>query len=145
MPHIKLTEEFIQKACSLLEEGNYVCIVCDYMNVTEPTWYKWIKFGKEAESKKADNKKLDETDKLCLKFLRETKKAQAKAVARNITIIQKAAPDDWKAAAWFLERTKADLYGSKQNIVVSDDTEALDVEKVREKLAELKANSEAKE
>jgi hypothetical protein len=37
-------------------------------------------------------------------FAEEVKKAEAEAIARNVTLIQKAAGTSWQAAAWWLER-----------------------------------------
>ena len=37
-------------------------------------------------------------------FAEEVKKAEAEAIARNVTVIQKAAGTSWQAAAWWLER-----------------------------------------
>ena len=37
-------------------------------------------------------------------FAEEVKKAEAEAIARNVTLIQKAAGRSWQAAAWWLER-----------------------------------------
>lgn len=45
-------------------------------------------------------------------FVQAVTRARADAVARNVAIIQVAARNDWKAAAWWLARTMPELYGS---------------------------------
>lgn len=49
----------------------------------------------------------------------EVNKARAKRIDRHLSTIEKAAtttrskPGDWRAAAWFLERTEPDKYGKR--------------------------------
>ena len=140
--HTKLTEQFIIEACELLRAGNFVCVVTDYMNIAEKTWYYWIKVAKAAEKKEEEGVALTEEDIRCLKLLRESKKAQSQSIVRNVAIIQKAAPTSWQAAAWYLERTKPDLYAANQKITISDNTEPLNYDDVRAKLAELRGKKE---
>jgi hypothetical protein len=52
-------------------------------------------------------------------------KAQAEAEARDVAIIAKAAPDDWRAAAWRLERKAPRRYGPRVQLAVQQELEAV--------------------
>ncbi len=51
-----------------------------------------------------------------MEFLESIKKAKAKAVIRNVLIIQTAAKKTWQAAAWWLERSHHKDWGIKKQI-----------------------------
>ena len=44
-------------------------------------------------------------------LVRDYQKAQAVFERKCITVIEDAAPNNWQAAAWLLERTRPDRYG----------------------------------
>lgn len=100
---LKLTEELIEQAVKLIEAGNYQKHVAQALGVSEETWYRWMREGEQRKSA------------LKRKFYEEIKKAEARAVARNVALIQKAAQDgNWQAAAWWLERKYPDEWGRKE-------------------------------
>jgi hypothetical protein len=57
-------------------------------------------------------------------FALDYDKCRAIAVARNVGLIQKAADDDWRAAAWWLERAHPQDFGVAQRIQLSGDPDA---------------------
>lgn len=136
----KLTDEFIKDACDALRLGNFVCTVVDYLGTYEKSWYMWIRHAKEVEKKleEDENYKPTETELRELKFYKETEKAKAESVVRNLELINKAAVTTWQAASWLLERRYPELYGLKNQIVIKDDDSALSIDEVRTKLEELK-------
>lgn len=67
------------------------------------------------------------TERWHVEFKRELDKAEAEAIYRNIGLIQIAASTDWKAAAWWLERTFPDFYSRK---VITSETSEKVVERV---------------
>ena len=93
---MKYTPELVNQLIHYIEAGNYIQTACDAVGISKETFYTWIK------------EKSDFSDAI--------KKAEAKAIARNLTIIQLAAPKNWQAAAWFLERRCFDLFGKKEKI-----------------------------
>lgn len=60
----------------------------------------------------------------------QVEKAKAVAEIRNLTIIQSAAPENWQAAGWILERTHPERYGRREriNLEGSKDGSAVSVE-----------------
>ena len=95
---MKYNKEMVEKIVKLLEAGNYNETACEYVGISEDTFYRWIKEKSE--------------------FSESVKKAKAKAVARNVMIIEKAAQKTWQAAAWWLERTNYKRWGRKERISV---------------------------
>ena len=98
---MKYKPELVNELLKYIESGNYVETACKAVGLDEATYYRWLK-------SKSD-------------FCEAVKKAEAKAIARNLAIIQVAAKKNWQAAAWFLERKaykdwgKKDLIGGIEN------------------------------
>lgn len=51
-----------------------------------------------------------------MQFFRAVKEAEAKAIHRNVMVIQQASATSWQAAAWFLERRYWKDWGRKEQI-----------------------------
>lgn len=77
------------------------------------------------------------------------RKAQAQAVADAITDIREAGKKDWKARAWWLERTHPDMFGRQQTIQHSGpqggplEITAVDPAALADRLRELKIRRNA--
>lgn len=128
MAKSKLTEELIKEAARLIEAGNYQKHVAQALGVDESTWYRWLREGEQSE---------DEND-LKYKFYQSIKKAEAKAVARNVALIQRAAQEgNWQAAAWWLERKFPSEWGKKDKLDIgADDGLRIEIVKVDSKANE---------
>lgn len=142
----KLTDDLIKEACRLIAAGNYVAVVCDYLDITKACWYKWLRDGELAKAKEEEWGMLqNELEAMSLKFLVNTQRAKAKAIIKNVALIQDAAENTWQAAAWWLERTKSDLYAPSQKITVVEGDEPLRMNDVKGKLQEIKARQESQQ
>ena len=108
----KLTEKMIETAEKLIAAGNYQRHVAQYLGIDESTWYRWLQKGERAQQ-----------NSLYGKLYKAVKKAEAEAVARNVTIIQKAAQDTWQAAAWWLERKCPEEWGRKERVNIGSDSD----------------------
>jgi hypothetical protein len=73
---------------------------------------KWIERGEK-----------DEPDEPYTSFAMAVRQAQAVDVARSVSAIVTAEPDDWKAAAWRLERMHPKSFGaiSRHQLTGADD------------------------
>lgn len=96
---MKYSPEIIQELIKYIETGNYVTTACQAVGISRKTYYEWL----------ADETKSDISDEII-------QKAEAKAIARNVVIIQNAAKESWQAAAWFLERKDYKGWGRKELI-----------------------------
>jgi hypothetical protein len=93
---MKYTPELVNQLIKYIEAGNYNKTACDAVGIDEQTFYRWIKEKSE--------------------FSESIKRAESKAIIRNLTIIQLAAQKNWQAAAWFLERKDYERWGRKEQI-----------------------------
>ena len=59
------------------------------------------------------------------KFLTSVEKAQAESESRDVALIAKAASEDWKAAAWRLERKQPRRYGPRVAVSVQQELDAV--------------------
>lgn len=98
---MKYTPELVEQLIKYIEAGNYIETACGAIGLSKQTFYKWLK------------RKSDFSDAI--------KRAESKAIIRNLTIIQIAAPKNWTAAAWFLERKDYKNWGRKEQIGGIDD------------------------
>ncbi len=72
------------------------------VGISEQTYINWMNWGEKGRKG------------LYFEFFESVKKAEAQAVARNVTVIQTAARDSWQAAAWWLERKHPGEWGKKE-------------------------------
>lgn len=118
----KLTEEMIEEIAKHIELGMINKDVAQLVGISETTFYNWMN---EGENSKDDNN-------IFRKFYLKVKEAEAKAIKRNLAIIQRAANEgNWQAAAWFLERKRPEDWGRKDRVNINaDDGIIIKVEKV---------------
>ena len=100
---MKYSPEIVQEILKLLEAGNYITTACQAVGIHPDTYYDWLK----------DETKPDISDKII-------QRAESRAIARNVAIIQQAALKNWTAAAWFLERKNFREWGRKDQLEVED-------------------------
>jgi len=99
---LKLNDELQNKICTAIRAGNYASVAAQYAGISEATFYKWMAFGEKQKSG------------VYVEFREAIKKAEADAEVAAVAIIQKQAPDNWQAAAWYLERKHFDRWGKKE-------------------------------
>jgi len=93
-----LSAALTKKICEILEKGNTVRTAVAACDIAESTYFSWIQKGEAGEPQ------FMEFSQAC---------ARAKATAKQMLtdIIVAAAPDDWKAASWLLEKLYLREYG----------------------------------
>ena len=92
----KYNDEIVDNLIKYIEAGNYIETACDAVGISKQTFYRW-------QEEKSD-------------FSDAIKKAESKAITRNLLLIQNAAKKSWQAAAWFLERKDYERWGRKELI-----------------------------
>ena len=114
----KLTAELQTEICDLLRAGNYIETAAAFAGVSKQTLYDWIRRGKrELQRVEASpGSKIRKKEAPFVEFLDAVERAQAMAEAEDIEILRRAARDDWKAAAWRLERKFPDKWGRKDRL-----------------------------
>ena len=89
----KYNSEITDEICRYLRAGNSQKDSATLADISEETFYQWMKKPEFAEP---------------------IKKAEQECKARNIAIIQRAAEKTWQAAAWYLERRYNSEFALKQ-------------------------------
>jgi hypothetical protein len=139
-----LNEEMIKKIATAFEYGNYATVVCDYVGITTVTLAKWLHNGEELQDK--DPSELTDDERLFVSLFSEVRKARSLSEMRAVERIRQAGERDWKANAWFLERTATTRWGKvERHELTGADGGAIEVsaEAVERKLQALLANSQA--
>ena len=83
-----------------LRGGNYIETAAEYAGIDDSTYRRWMQ--REEPEFRA--------------FRAAVKKALADAEVRNVGIVLKAAPTQWQAAAWWLERRHPSVYGRRTQV-----------------------------
>lgn len=104
-----LNEEMIAKIVEATQWGNYATTICDYVGISTVSLANWLRKGEELSEKEGDE--LDADERLFVKLFYEMRKARGLSEMRAVEKIRKAGEQDWKAAAWFLERTATARWG----------------------------------
>ncbi len=97
----KLTPEVQKRICEIIRAGNFAATAASVVGIDESTFYRWMSEGEKA------------TRGQYREFRNAVKKASAEAEQKNVKYIQSAAPKNWQAAAWWLERRNPDTWGRK--------------------------------
>ncbi len=111
----KLTPDVQEKIVQAIRAGNYIETAAAYAGVDKKTLYTWMKLGNDCKSGK----------NVHAQFLHAVEKALADAEVRDVTIIGKAAEENWQASAWRLERKFPDRWGRKDTHKLTDDLSKL--------------------
>jgi len=104
-----LNEEMIAKIVEATQWGNYATVICDYVGITPQTLGNWLRKGEELSE--FDDRDLTDEEQLFVKLFYDIRKARSLSEMRAVEKIRKAGEQDWKAAAWFLERTATPRWG----------------------------------
>ncbi len=99
----KLTPELQKKFCAYVSGGLTKKGAADAVCISETALYDWLQRGQKDEDAGKDT--------VYSEFLESVKKAEADFKLTHIRTIQEASADDWKAAAWLLERCYRNEYG----------------------------------
>jgi len=85
--------------------GNSYATACALAGISYRCFFLWMAEGRRLveEAGRKDGYKVQ--------FFQGIVEAEAKAIHRNVMVIQQAARRDWKAAAWYLERRNKDEWG----------------------------------
>ena len=92
----RLTDELAQRMLQVIRSGGYDEAACALVGVSQQVFREWMRRGNPEGTAP-----LDEPFR---RFRAEVEKARAESEARSVAVIANAAPKNWQAAAWLLER-----------------------------------------
>jgi hypothetical protein len=99
----KLTFDIQGRIVALVRAGNYLETAAGVCGVHRTTLFRWLEKGEQQTRGKYHD------------FGHAVRQAQSECVARTLMVISKEAQNNWKAAAWYLERTARQGYGRQHN------------------------------
>lgn len=97
----KLTPETHAKIIAFIKTGVTNETAANAAGISETTFYRWMQEGADSD---------DDNDPR-RQFRESVMRARAERESYLAGLIVRAAPDDWKAAAWLLERGLPDRWG----------------------------------
>lgn len=112
MAKTKMTDELIDNISSAFSLGLSTRGACDYVGISEPTYYSYINKAED----EIEKGKTEEQSKY-VKFFNTVKKAKAACRVFHMTQIRNAASSgNWQASAWTLERCFPDEFGRQVKV-----------------------------
>jgi hypothetical protein len=106
---IELTPEVQAQVCAAISLGAYMEAAASFAGIHKATLYRWINLGAQGKEPYAS-------------FCDAMEQARSKKVLRYLKPIEEACTrkvdPDWKAAAWVLERTEPEHYGTQERLEV---------------------------
>jgi transposase len=99
----KLTDEIRDTIVAAIRDGNYSETAAAAAGIGKTTFYLWMVKGETLGGKYEQ-------------FREAVHAAEADAEAQALTVLLKAMPEDWRAAAWYLERKFQDRWGRKDRL-----------------------------
>lgn len=106
----KLDDLRAQAVINAVSEGLPRDTAARLARIAPSTLFDWLARGRDGESRFAE-------------FAERVKEAEAQAEQKLIAVIREAAPKQWQAAAWLLERRRPEAYAitNKREFVHEDD------------------------
>jgi hypothetical protein len=89
--------------CDAIRAGVRPEVAAVYAGVGARTFYRWMQAGRAVGA-----------ESVYVEFVEAVELALAEWEARDVLLIGEAAKDDWRAAAWRLERRLPGIYGRRE-------------------------------
>lgn len=117
---LKFDPKVGDEIANLIRMGNFVEVAAKCVGISKGAFYQWLKKGRRDRRAGVKSVYSEFADKI--------EKAGALAEGRFVSIIAKAAEEQWTAAAWWLERTKPQRWGKKDKLEHSGQAQNLHIE-----------------
>lgn len=76
--------------------------------------FGWLERGRLEQNRQVEGIAPNDGEEFYLLLWEAISQARAEAITRNVMAIQTAATEEWRAAAWWLERAEPYVYGGKR-------------------------------
>lgn len=88
---------------NFIKGGSTIINACRAVGISQEAFFTWMRHGKAGKEE-------------YVAFFRDVEEAKALARFRLERVIVEAAPDDWRAAAWMLERQHPEEYAQRSEV-----------------------------
>lgn len=124
----KCTPALIKEISQVLLAGNYICVACDYAGITEATYFGWInRATAELDRVEREGGEVSEKEKIFVDFFKSVTRARTSAEIHSVHTLRKAGEEDWRASAFYLERSFPDRWGRRSlNVDVTSGGEKIE-------------------
>jgi hypothetical protein len=99
--------------CRVIKAGNYVTTALEFVGISRSAFDRWMNIGEQEIERIHSGERPDARLRIFVKLFEEIHRARANAEVRSVMLVNKAAEDDWRAAAWYLERAQPERWGRK--------------------------------
>jgi hypothetical protein len=106
-----LNREMIDRIAEIMAAGNYICVACDYLGISKGSYHAWVVRGEKEAARIDEGGEPDPDEAIFVEFLNAVTRARSRAEIQSVARIRKAAEEDWKADAWYLERSHLQRWG----------------------------------
>lgn len=114
---LTLTSDLAQEIAVLLRRGLTQTDACAAVGLARSTFYDWLARGRDLAAKDPADMTIEELR--LSDFSDAVTRARARAKGDALGMIRAAMATDWRAAAWFLERSFPEEYGPRAQVEVS--------------------------
>lgn len=130
----ELTPEIIAQVAELLPIALYIETVSAMLGIPSLTYRRWLARGKkELKRLSHPNARPKASEAIYAEFCTTVEKAVASGEFRNTKVISDAAPKQWQAAAWSLERRFPERWGNLKEELKRIDRELAELRGDRKK------------
>jgi hypothetical protein len=104
-----LTPEVRSRFVESIKAGAHYDVACEYAGISYKTFRDWMQRGLGTHSSRKSSREYVE-------FAEEVTRAEAHGEIAAIVAIRAACKEDWRAAAWMLERRHSQRWANNQRI-----------------------------
>ena len=111
-----------ERVVTLVRQGQTYETAARLAGISRDTLFEWRRRGQTAVERRAGGEQVDAAELVFLAFADAVSAARAEAEAEAVDVIWSAMPRDWRAAAWYLERSVPEHWGRRSHteIEISD-------------------------
>src|SRR5437773_3263998 len=99
----KLSPDLQKRLLDAIAAGNYIHTACAAVGIGESTYFKWLERGRAGESPYRE-------------FIEALTRAEQQAIVSLVEIVRSHAIEDWRAAAFLLERRQKKDWGRHETL-----------------------------
>jgi hypothetical protein len=118
----KCDEKIIAEISKLLKEGHFARTVCDFVGISEPTYYGWTDRGRAELERIEGGAEPIEKEAIYVTFFKSIVRAAAEVEIDALRQIAahgtSEAAGDFRALTWFMERRYQNRWGAKREVQV---------------------------